>query len=130
MPDLPARPRPSLLSQEVRRSGGGDGKGRPGLRLTIYLPTKTPFHIAVPITATVEDVLQFLVRDHRRELSERSDPSFKPLPTYDSRCYELRLPDNDDPTVPDEDIPGGTAWKLECILFATIPAATRREEAL
>ncbi len=110
IPDLPSRSAPGLLSMEIKRSvhesASKAAPGRVGLRLTIYLPTKSPFHVTVPVTATVEDVLQFLLRDHKREKDARSDSSFKALPTYDSRCYELRLPDSDDPTVPDEDIPG------------------------
>ena len=61
-----------------------------------------PFQVSVPPTATVEDVVQSVVRMHRRDDVSHT----KPLPSYDSRCYELRLPDSDDPTLPDEDIPG------------------------
>jgi hypothetical protein len=100
-----ARPPPSLLSQELKRTSAGGSSARPAMRLTLHLPTagRGAFHVSVPVTATVEDVLQCVMRAHKRE-----EGHGKPLPTYESRCYELRLPDSDDPTVPDEDIPG--AW--------------------
>lgn len=95
----PMRSRPSFLTLELKKSGAV--RSLPNLRLTIYLPTKMPFQVSVPPTATVEDVVQSVVRMHRRDDVSHT----KPLPSYDSRCYELRLPDSDDPTLPDEDIP-------------------------
>jgi hypothetical protein len=54
--------------------------------------------LQVPVTATVEDVLQETLREHRKEDGT--------LPTYLSRCFELRLPDCDRVGYPDDDVPG------------------------
>ncbi len=94
-------PRRGLLSREIKKAG--DGVQRQGLQLVIHLPTQVPFKVSVPVSATVEDVVQCVVREHKRE---RDKSGAKPLPAYESRCYELRLPDGDDPTLPDEDVPG------------------------
>lgn len=52
----------------------------------------------MPLTASVEDVIQAAVAEHK-------DTDRKPvLETYHPRCFELRLHEADG--YPDEDVPG------------------------
>jgi hypothetical protein len=101
---VPVPAQRSLIANEVVKAGQASSKSRrPGLRLTMYLPNHTPFVVYVATTATVEDVLQEVLREHKRE--HAGTPA--QLPTYASRCFEIRLPDGDRVGYPDDDVPGG-----------------------